>query len=64
MRAYVKSVNSDDPYLLLIEEINRANVTSVFGEVFQLLDRENGVSEYPIETTEDMRDYLDEHVTR
>ena len=64
MRAYVKSVNSDDPYLLLIEEINRANVTSVFGEVFQLLDRENGVSEYPIETTEDMRDYFDEHVTR
>ena len=64
MRAYVEAVNSDEPYLLLIEEINRANVTSVFGDVFQLLDREDGVSEYPIETSEDMRDYLDEHVTR
>lgn len=64
MRAYVEAVNSDEPYLLLIEEINRANVTSVFGDVFQLLDREDGVSEYPIETSEDMRDYLEEHVTR
>ncbi len=64
MRAYVEAMNSYEPYLLLIEEINRANVTSVFGDVFQLLDRENGVSEYPIETTEDMRDYLEEHVTR
>ena len=64
MRAYVESMNSDEPYLLLIEEINRANVTAVFGDVFQLLDRENGASEYPIETTEDMRDYLAEHVNR
>ena len=62
MRAYVEATNSKEPYLLLIEEINRANVTSVFGDVFQLLDRENGVSEYPIETSEDMRDYLDEEV--
>ena len=64
MRSYVKSMNSEEPYLLLIEEINRANVTSVFGDVFQLLDRENGESEYPIETSEDVRDYLVEHVTR
>ena len=62
MRAYVEAANSKEPYLLLIEEINRANVTSVFGDIFQLLDRENGVSEYPIETSEDMRDYLDEKV--
>lgn len=64
MRAYVEAVNSDEPYLLLIEEINRANVTSVFGDVFQLLDREDGVSVYPIETSEDMRDYLEENVTK
>ncbi len=59
MRTYVKSMLSEAPHLLLIEEINRANVTSVFGDVFQLLDRENGVSEYPIETSKDMRDYLE-----
>ncbi|WP_304103393.1 AAA family ATPase [Methanobrevibacter ruminantium] len=58
MRAYVQAKRSSNPYLLLIEEINRANVTAVFGEVFQLLDRENGESEYEIETSEDMRKHL------
>lgn len=58
MRAYVQAKKSSKPYLLLIEEINRANVTAVFGEVFQLLDRKDGESEYEIETSEDMRKYL------
>jgi hypothetical protein len=50
---------SNDNYLLIIEEINRANVASVFGDVFQLLDRnENGRSEYEIATSEEMRTYL------
>ena len=60
MRTFVKASNSDEPYLLLIEEINRANVTAVFGDVFQLLDRKNGESEYPIESSEDIRNYLEE----
>lgn len=47
------------PYLLLIEEMNRANVAAVFGEVFQLLDRDgNHVSEYSIHAAEDMKKYL------
>ena len=57
----IKSAQSDDPkpYVLLIEEINRANVAAVFGDVFQLLDRdENGVSEYPIQTSKELREYL------
>ena len=64
MRTYVaamKSANSDNPkpYLLIIEEINRANVAGVFGDVFQLLDRDSeNISEYPIQTSEDMRKYL------
>lgn len=45
-------------YLLIIEEINRANVASVFGDVFQLLDRDGGESEYAITTSEDMRSHL------
>ena len=64
MRAYVKAVLNGrkekvKPYLLIIEEINRANVAAVFGDIFQLLDRdENGVSEYPIQTSEDVKKYL------
>ena len=45
-------------YLLLIEEINRANVAAVFGDVFQLLDRKDGVSEYPVAASEDVKKYL------
>lgn len=64
MRVYVnalKSARSADPkpYLLIIEEINRANVAAVFGDIFQLLDRnEKGVSEYPVQASEDIKKYL------
>ena len=60
MRILVKALqNPDKPYMLIIEEINRANVAAVFGDIFQLLDRDDsGVSEYSITTTNDMRRYL------
>lgn len=64
MRVYVNAIRSikkgeSKPYLLIIEEINRANVAAVFGDVFQLLDRSSqGDSEYPIQATEDMKQYL------
>ena len=64
MRMYVEAIKSartdnPQPYLLLIEEINRAKVAAVFGDVFQLLDRDdNGVSEYEIQASEDIRRYL------
>lgn len=64
MRIYVEAVrsaqsDSPKPYLLIIEEINRANVAAVFGDVFQLLDRDDkNISEYEIETSNDMRKYL------
>ncbi|MBO3360788.1 AAA family ATPase [Clostridium perfringens] len=45
--------------LLIIEEINRANVAAVFGEVFQLLDRDvDGKSEYYINISEELKLYL------
>lgn len=64
MRTYVKALQNSKtdtpkPFLLIIEEINRANVAAVFGDVFQLLDRgDNEVSEYPIQATEDIKKYL------
>lgn len=60
MRILVKALrNHEENYLLIIEEINRANIAAVFGDVFQLLDRDdNGNSEYEIQTSEDMRKYL------
>ncbi|MBE6498054.1 MAG: hypothetical protein E7Z81_07220 [Methanobrevibacter sp.] len=62
MRILKKALeNPDKPYLLIIEEINRANVAAVFGDVFQLLDRtEKHESVYPIDTTEDMKLYLNQ----
>ncbi len=59
MRMFVKAMlNPSTNYLVLIEEINRANVAAVFGDFFQLLDRKNGKSEYPITTSEDVKKYL------
>lgn len=64
MRVYVEAIKSGrtdapQPHLLLIEEINRAKVAAVFGDVFQLLDRDDdGVSEYEVQASEDIRHYL------
>ncbi len=64
MRVYVDALksgltNNPQPHLLIIEEINRAKVAAVFGDVFQLLDRDDdGVSEYEIQASEDIRRYL------
>lgn len=64
MRSLVKALkNPEKPFLLIIEEINRSNVAAVFGDVFQLLDRDkSNESRYSIETTEDMRNYLKEEL--
>ena len=51
--------NPTQDYLLLIEEINRANVAAVFGDVFQLLDRNSkGESEYSIATSKELQEFL------
>lgn len=60
MKQLVKALkNPNENYLLLIEEINRANVAAVFGDVFQLLDRDGkGQSEYVIATSRELQEYL------
>ena len=44
---------------LVIEEINRGNCAQIFGDLFQLLDRNNaGFSDYPINADNDMKKQL------
>lgn len=55
----MKEENKETPFMLIIEEINRASVASVFGDIFQLLDRDkNNISEYEIEFNADVSNYL------
>ena len=48
-----------EPVYLIIEEINRGNCAQVFGDIFQLLDREGGFSKYPICADDDLRRHLE-----
>ena len=57
-RAYVEAWSTDEDVYLVIEEINRGNCAQIFGDLFQLLDRKDGVSEYPVEADTDLAAYL------
>ncbi|MBQ9217287.1 MAG: hypothetical protein IJ160_03805 [Muribaculaceae bacterium] len=56
--AYVEAWRTKEEVYLVIEEINRGNCAQIFGDLFQLLDRKNGVSEYPVEADADLQSYL------
>lgn len=60
LKAYVAAwSNLDAPYFLIIEEINRGNCAQIFGDLFQLLDRNNaGSSSYAIHADEDITQFL------
>jgi len=62
-KAYVKAwQNPGEPVYLIIEEINRGNCAQIFGDLFQLLDRKDGVSEYSIDADNDLKDYLEKEL--
>ncbi len=62
--AYVAAWSDlEHPYYLIIEEINRGNCAQIFGDLFQLLDRnKDGYSEYPIKADHDLMNYLINHL--
>jgi 5-methylcytosine-specific restriction enzyme B len=62
LRMLVKALKfNNENHVIIIEEINRANAAAVFGDMFQLLDRNsNGEGEYSISLQEEVKDYLKE----
>lgn len=64
LKAYIKAWKEQQneipqPVFLVIEEINRGNCAQIFGDIFQLLDRnESGYSNYPITTDSDLEKIL------
>ena len=57
--AYVSALrHPDDPTFLIIEEINRGNCAQIFGDLFQLLDRTKGESDYAIKPDTELAKYL------
>lgn len=58
--AYVAAwKNAQTPFFLIIEEINRGNCAQIFGDIFQLLDRdEYGYSSYKTTPDQDLANYI------
>lgn len=63
--AYVAAwKNVESPFFLIIEEINRGNCAQIFGDIFQLLDRDpNGFSSYKTTPDQDLANYIREQFT-
>ena len=63
LNAYIYAWNHpDEPTYLVIEELNRGNCAQIFGDIFQLLDRQKighpGYSKYTINADSDISTYL------
>ena len=64
MKAYIQAYkHHEEDIYLIIEEINRGNCAQIFGDLFQLLDRdEEGKSEYPIKADSDILSFLEQEL--
>lgn len=61
LKAYVRAYETNEPVFLVIEEINRGNCAQIFGDMFQLLDRnEAGESDYAIKPETAIQKFLNE----
>ena len=65
MNAYMQAYRKpNENVYLIIEEINRGNCAQIFGDLFQLLDRdENGKSEYTIKADADLKAFLEDELS-
>ncbi len=60
--SYIRAKKTTQDVYLIIEEINRGKATSIFGDIFQLLDRDNnGDSCYEISTSIELKKYIESH---
>lgn len=62
LNAYEKACSHpEEPVFLIIEEINRGNCAQIFGDTFQLLDRDDELleSKFPITPNEDIKKWLE-----
>lgn len=60
-KKYADAKDGETPKVqyLIIEEINRGNCAQIFGDLFQLLDRnDSGFSDYPVKADNDMAKHL------
>ncbi|MDE6083686.1 MAG: AAA family ATPase [Muribaculaceae bacterium] len=64
VNAYISAwKNTTSPFYLVIEEINRGNCAQIFGDIFQLLDRDlSGASTYEIVPDTDLKAYIAENL--